>query len=198
MAATPPPLAHLGDNVSGWRWDKKREFQVGSTYAVLMKEVANQFVTLPFEEWLYGNITGSLVAAAGEVDWGMKFSIFSWLLWKLRRDMVLDGDYVERESVLERCNRLILEFESIFSAAETTPITDESGGWLLGFSRYIRRSSVLFVELWAVCDGLRHVWEAGFMCIELKIDNKEVTSICNGSSSTFARSSLVSTIHDLL
>ncbi|KAL4361377.1 hypothetical protein GQ457_04G008100 [Hibiscus cannabinus] len=38
MAATPPPLAHLGDDVSGWRWDKKREFQVGSTYVVLMKE----------------------------------------------------------------------------------------------------------------------------------------------------------------
>ncbi|KAK8998243.1 hypothetical protein V6N11_083634 [Hibiscus sabdariffa] len=69
------------------------------------------------------------------VDWGMKFSIFCWLPWKLRCSMVLDGDYVKRET------------------------------------------------------GFRH--------IVLETDNKEVASICNGSSSTLARSALVWTIHDL-
>ncbi|KAK8695029.1 hypothetical protein V6N13_072571 [Hibiscus sabdariffa] len=37
MAATPLPLARLGDDVPGWRWDEKRQFQVSSAYAVLME-----------------------------------------------------------------------------------------------------------------------------------------------------------------
>ncbi|KAK8679918.1 hypothetical protein V6N13_108878 [Hibiscus sabdariffa] len=37
MAATPPPSAHLGGDVPGWRWDEKREFRVGYAYAVSMK-----------------------------------------------------------------------------------------------------------------------------------------------------------------
>ncbi|KAK8480602.1 hypothetical protein V6N11_013715 [Hibiscus sabdariffa] len=49
---------------------------------------------------------------------------------------------------------------------------DESGGWLLGFSRYVGRSSVLVIELWAICDGLRHTWEVGFRGIELETDTR--------------------------
>ncbi|KAK8501943.1 hypothetical protein V6N12_019681 [Hibiscus sabdariffa] len=36
MAATPPPLACLGDDVPGWRWDEKRQFQVSLAYEDLM------------------------------------------------------------------------------------------------------------------------------------------------------------------
>ncbi|KAK8533747.1 hypothetical protein V6N12_047151 [Hibiscus sabdariffa] len=37
MAAMPPPLAHLGDDVPGWRWDDKREFRVSSAYETLIR-----------------------------------------------------------------------------------------------------------------------------------------------------------------
>ncbi|KAK8983781.1 hypothetical protein V6N11_009566 [Hibiscus sabdariffa] len=37
LAATPPPLSHLGEDVPGWRWDDKREFRVSSAYTVLMQ-----------------------------------------------------------------------------------------------------------------------------------------------------------------
>ncbi|KAK8527175.1 hypothetical protein V6N12_054399 [Hibiscus sabdariffa] len=39
MAAIPPPLPHFGSDVPGWGWDEKREFQLSSTYAFLMKAV---------------------------------------------------------------------------------------------------------------------------------------------------------------
>ncbi|KAK9012817.1 hypothetical protein V6N11_040850 [Hibiscus sabdariffa] len=125
----------------------------------------NQLTTLLFDEWLHGNIIGSLVAAARGVDWGMRFAIFCWLLWKVRCSTVLDGDYVERESMLDRGN------------------VDAS------FCAYCRALGV--------CDGLRHAWEVGFRSIELETDNKEVASICNGSSSTLTRSVLVSMIYKL-
>ncbi|KAK8684550.1 hypothetical protein V6N13_040572 [Hibiscus sabdariffa] len=40
LAATPPPLPHLGADVPGWRWDDKREFRVSSAYSVLMQDGA--------------------------------------------------------------------------------------------------------------------------------------------------------------
>ncbi|KAK8644788.1 hypothetical protein V6N13_118657 [Hibiscus sabdariffa] len=40
LAATPPPLPHLGEDVLGWRWDAKREFRVSSAYSVLMQDGA--------------------------------------------------------------------------------------------------------------------------------------------------------------
>ncbi|KAK8680990.1 hypothetical protein V6N13_053398 [Hibiscus sabdariffa] len=36
---------------------------------LLGQEAANQCATLPFDEWLHGNISISLVATAGGVDW---------------------------------------------------------------------------------------------------------------------------------
>ncbi|KAK8643792.1 hypothetical protein V6N13_013070 [Hibiscus sabdariffa] len=188
MAAILPPLAHLGDDVPGWRWNEKRLFRLDSAYAVLMRarelwgrgicpEVANQFFTQLFEEWLHGNITGMLVASDRRVDWGMKFFIYCWLLWKLRCRMVLDVDHVDREDVWNGV------FDSLLSEAAT---------WFFALCR-----AELIADLWAVYDELRHTWESGFRRVELETDNREVASICDGSSSTLARSALVSPIHGL-
>ncbi|KAK8594474.1 hypothetical protein V6N13_015396 [Hibiscus sabdariffa] len=113
MVVTPPPLTHLGDDVPGWRWNEKREFRE----TLLGREAATQCATLSFEEWLHGNISGSLPTIVAGVDWGMQFSILCWLLWKLRCSMVLDAGYVQRESVLDRGKHLILECESAFAKA---------------------------------------------------------------------------------
>ncbi|KAK8533127.1 hypothetical protein V6N12_076407 [Hibiscus sabdariffa] len=37
LVATSPPLSHIGSDISGWRWDEKREFRLNSTYDFLMK-----------------------------------------------------------------------------------------------------------------------------------------------------------------
>ncbi|KAK9008795.1 hypothetical protein V6N11_080273 [Hibiscus sabdariffa] len=198
MAATPLPLARLGDDVPGWRWDEKRQFQVSSAYAVLMEVgerrhasswskiwslqvpqrvrvfmwitalrrhltnvervrrhiassdvcslchggpkdidhvlrfctkacelwrcVLGQEVANNFDEWLHGNITRSLVANVERGEWGMRFSVFCWLLWKRRCSMVLDGDFVERESVLDRGNHFILECKAAYSQLHSVPM----------------------------------------------------------------------------
>ncbi|KAL4377614.1 hypothetical protein GQ457_02G023990 [Hibiscus cannabinus] len=84
------------------------------------------------------------------------------------------------------------------SAAVGGVVRDDMGDWVLGFHRYIGRCSVLMAELWAMYDGLRHAWEAGFRNIEFESDNKEVVHICNGTSSTFKDSILVVHIVELL
>ncbi|KAK8560817.1 hypothetical protein V6N13_026252 [Hibiscus sabdariffa] len=125
LAATPPPLSHLGEDVPGWRWDDKREFRVSSAYTVLMqageREVADSLSSLSFEEWLHGNISGRLPAIISRKDWGMEFAIYCWLLWKLRCSMVLDPSFVERESVWERGRRLLVECQAVFAAAVRDP-----------------------------------------------------------------------------
>ncbi|KAL4363818.1 hypothetical protein GQ457_04G017300 [Hibiscus cannabinus] len=46
---------------------------------------------------------------------------------------------------------------------------------------------ILITELWAVYEGLRHAWELGFKRLVIEIDNNDVASICNGSSTTLAQ-----------
>ncbi|KAK9033507.1 hypothetical protein V6N11_018538 [Hibiscus sabdariffa] len=89
MAATPPPLAHHGMMCRGGSGMRKENSEwvplIGpeDIYHVLRycvkvhelwgcllgQEAANQCATLPFDEWLHGNISISLVATAGGVDW---------------------------------------------------------------------------------------------------------------------------------
>ncbi|KAK8512435.1 hypothetical protein V6N12_075014 [Hibiscus sabdariffa] len=114
-----------------WDWDR-------------VQEVANQLATLPLDEWLHGNITGSLVAAVGGVDWGMRFSIFCWLLWKVMCSMVLDGDYVERESVFNQGNRLILEWN-----VDATVSMRDSGVGRSEFARFLGSGMLLRINLLA-------------------------------------------------
>ncbi|KAK8578602.1 hypothetical protein V6N13_100430 [Hibiscus sabdariffa] len=39
LAATSPLLAHIGNDVSGWCWDEKKEFQLSFAYSYLMDTV---------------------------------------------------------------------------------------------------------------------------------------------------------------
>ncbi|KAK9035066.1 hypothetical protein V6N11_077117 [Hibiscus sabdariffa] len=137
LAATPPPLPHLGEDVLGWRWDAKREFCVSSAYSFLMhegeripkelwrnvlgREAAASLDSLPFEEWLHGNISCRLSVIINRADWDMEFAIYVWLLWKLRCSMVLDLSFVERDSVWDRGRRLFLECKAIAAAAARGP-----------------------------------------------------------------------------
>ncbi|KAK9009828.1 hypothetical protein V6N11_036352 [Hibiscus sabdariffa] len=164
LAATPPPLPHLGEDVLGWRWDAKQEFRVSSAYSFLMHEgerirnskwtriwslkvpqrisitccvdvekpknfggmylggeAAASLDSLPFEEWLHGNISCRLSAIINRADWDMEFVIYVWLLWKLRCSMVLDLSFVERDSVWDRGRRLFLECKAIAAATARGP-----------------------------------------------------------------------------
>ncbi|KAK9042360.1 hypothetical protein V6N11_017437 [Hibiscus sabdariffa] len=114
MAATPPSLCHGGpEDINHVLRFCTKACELWK--CVLGQEVANKFDALPFEAWLHGNINGSLVANAERGQWGMRFSIFCWLLWKLRCSMILDGEYVERESVLDRGTRFIMECKAVYS-----------------------------------------------------------------------------------
>ncbi|KAL4353912.1 hypothetical protein GQ457_06G021000 [Hibiscus cannabinus] len=75
---------------------------------------------------------------------------------------------------------------------------DEDGTWLQGFARFIGRSSVLVVELWAIREGLHLAWNGGFRHVELETDNAEAARICNGLSTAMQNSILVSEIQEWL
>ncbi|KAK9002467.1 hypothetical protein V6N11_025145 [Hibiscus sabdariffa] len=89
--------------------------------SVLGYEAACSLDSLSFDVWLHGNISGGLAEVGGRKDWAMEFSIYCWLLWKLRCSMVLDSDFVEHESVLDRGRRLILECKAEFAASTRVP-----------------------------------------------------------------------------
>ncbi|KAL4379859.1 hypothetical protein GQ457_02G018720 [Hibiscus cannabinus] len=48
------------------------------------------------------------------------------------------------------------------------------GEWRFGFGRSIGRCLVLDTELWAILDGLRHVWHLGFHRVQLESDCSRV------------------------
>ncbi|KAK8480603.1 hypothetical protein V6N11_013716 [Hibiscus sabdariffa] len=132
MAATPPPSAHLGGDVPGWRWDEKREFRVGYAYAVSMKVrvfmwIATHRRHLTNVERVRRHFASSdecnlCYNGPEDIDHVLRFCVKTHEQWgcllgqEVRCSMVLDGDYVERESVLDRGSRLIIECESTFSA----------------------------------------------------------------------------------
>ncbi|KAK8631679.1 hypothetical protein V6N13_028461 [Hibiscus sabdariffa] len=131
----------LWNGYDGWRWSDKREFSVGSAYSVLMgigarvqnskwreiwslrvpqcvrvfmwltthrrhlknvervavikPEVLSQFYALPFEDWLHVNLHGFGIMAGISVDWN-------------------------RDSVLPKGQRLIIECEEVFTSSRAT------------------------------------------------------------------------------
>ncbi|KAK9004294.1 hypothetical protein V6N11_002096 [Hibiscus sabdariffa] len=102
LAATPPPLPHLGEDVLGWRWDAKREFRVSSAYSFLMHEgerICNS-------KWTR--------------IWSLKVP------QRLRCSMVLDLSFVEQDSVWDRGRRLFLECKAIAAAATRGPAVGSS------------------------------------------------------------------------
>ncbi|KAK9017223.1 hypothetical protein V6N11_079705 [Hibiscus sabdariffa] len=57
-------------------------------------------------------------------NWGMRFAIWCWLLWKLRCSMIFDDDFSEREDLLHRGLRLITECERVFGMTVPARVTE--------------------------------------------------------------------------
>ncbi|KAK8560390.1 hypothetical protein V6N13_082833 [Hibiscus sabdariffa] len=83
LAACPIPKPLYGDDCPGWRWEDNRCFK--------------------------DNLSSVSGLQRPGMDWGMRFSIWCWLLWKLRCCIVLDDEFSEREGVLDIGYRLIVE-----------------------------------------------------------------------------------------
>ncbi|KAK8512295.1 hypothetical protein V6N12_032018 [Hibiscus sabdariffa] len=113
LAACPIPQTLYGDDSSGWRWEDNRCFTVGLTCDYLMVFGATHtvgFFEKPFESWLQDNLSSAASLQRSGMDWGMRFSIWCCLLWKLRCCMVFDAEFSEREGVLDRGYMLIAEY----------------------------------------------------------------------------------------
>ncbi|KAK8993366.1 hypothetical protein V6N11_033467 [Hibiscus sabdariffa] len=180
--------------------------------SVLGQEVANRFDALPFDVWLHGNITGRLFNGVARDDWSMRFSVYCWLLWKRRCSIVLDTDFIERESVLDWATRFIEDCNIAYNPLRTAPTVVQRPvrswegpphGWVKGnvdaaVNVSNGRSSVLVAELWAIREGLYQAWNDGFRHVELETDNVEAARICNGLSTAMQNSVLVSEIQEWL
>ncbi|KAK8545301.1 hypothetical protein V6N12_026137 [Hibiscus sabdariffa] len=127
LEACPIPKTSFGDDVPGWRWTENRCFTVGSAYEHLVTEEARnggEFFTQPFELWLMNNLFLSTSWGGSSSNWGMRFAIWCWLLWKLRCSMIFDDDFSEREDLLHRELRLITECERVFGMTVPARVTE--------------------------------------------------------------------------
>ncbi|KAK9034590.1 hypothetical protein V6N11_050747 [Hibiscus sabdariffa] len=177
---------------------------------VLGQEIANGFDALPFDVWLHGNITGRLINEAERADWGMRFSVYCWLLWKRRCSLVLDVDFIERETVLDWSNRIIEDCKAVYSPLRTAttvvqrPVWSWEGpphGWVKGnvdAAVNVSDGRAAVGGSFETRDGLHQAWNGGFRHVELETDNAEAARICNGLSTTMQHSVLVSDIQEWL
>ncbi|KAK8617457.1 hypothetical protein V6N13_080373 [Hibiscus sabdariffa] len=129
--------------------------------SVLGQEVANRFDALPFDVWLHGNITGRLFNGVARDDWSMRFSVYCWLLWKRRCSIVLDTDFIERESVLDWATRFIEDCNIAYNPLRTAPTVVQRPvrsweGPPHGWGGYFRHPPV---EVLALVEAEQRHWE---------------------------------------
>ncbi|KAK8997321.1 hypothetical protein V6N11_020802 [Hibiscus sabdariffa] len=86
--------------------------------------IGGEFFTQPFELWLMNNLFLSTSWGGSGSNWGMRFAIWCWLLWKLRCSMIFDDDFSEREDLLHRGLRLIIECERVFGMTVPARVTE--------------------------------------------------------------------------
>ncbi|KAK8696510.1 hypothetical protein V6N13_001644 [Hibiscus sabdariffa] len=87
-------------------------------------------VAMEREKGIYFGINLYGFDGGRSADWGMCFSIYCWLLWKLRCNVIFYVDYVDRDGVLERGSRLIDECEEAFALVMLKPNAVKQGGSL--------------------------------------------------------------------
>ncbi|KAK8981341.1 hypothetical protein V6N11_060013 [Hibiscus sabdariffa] len=87
-------------------------------------------------------------------NWGMKFSIWCWLLWKECCSMVLDEEYSERDGVCDKGRRLIAECERTYRLV--LEIDNKEVERILHRSSSTLATSALVV---AILDWLQKDWE---------------------------------------
>ncbi|KAK8542189.1 hypothetical protein V6N12_014792 [Hibiscus sabdariffa] len=188
IAAVQPLKPHYGDDYPGWS-----------------KEMMGTFWTAPFNVWLLDNIKRNTSPEQLDFDWSMRFSIFCWLLWKDRCSAMFDKEYHVCEGILVRVDRLIIECNKVFSDSKvrhSRPGFRESF-WKGPIRDWVKvnvdasvdtKDNRAVIELWAIYDGLRLAWEAGFRQVVVDYDNMEGVFIVNRGSPVLARSALVQSI----
>ncbi|KAK8593925.1 hypothetical protein V6N13_042522 [Hibiscus sabdariffa] len=92
---------------------------------VLDRAHAGEFFEKPFDAWLHDNLHSGSNMVSSSMNCGVRFSIWCWLLWKLRCCMVFDEDFSERVGVFEKGCRLSAESERTFGLGEPTQAVEQ-------------------------------------------------------------------------
>ncbi|KAL4312666.1 hypothetical protein GQ457_01G024060 [Hibiscus cannabinus] len=138
------------------------------------------------QDWIVANL-GSSSSFTFEEDRPSYFAVTCWQLWKRRRSLLFNEDYVEKGYGFEG-----------WIGSHWRVIRDDQGNWIFGFSKSVGICSVLTTELWAILFGLRHVWILGFRKIEVETDNVEVARILDRTSKVFSENAMALSIGSLL
>ncbi|KAK8997504.1 hypothetical protein V6N11_012063 [Hibiscus sabdariffa] len=155
--------------------------------------IGGEFFTQPFELWLMNNLFLSTSWGGSSSNWGMRFAIWCWLLWKLRCSMIFDDDFSEREDLLHRGLRLITECERVFGMTVPARVTEVRTPvrWCGPARGWVKLNVDAAVHS---ADGSASIGGV----IRDEHDNKEVTAILNRSSSSLHMSVLVAEIFGCL
>ncbi|KAK8534756.1 hypothetical protein V6N12_057400 [Hibiscus sabdariffa] len=98
-----------------------------SAFVGILRHLRNaQFVELVMR---ISTISFGSVSTGSRMAWGVHFSIWCWLLWKLRCCRILDEEFLEREGIFEKGCRLIAECEHSFGLDAPMQVT-EPRHWL--------------------------------------------------------------------
>ncbi|KAL4283772.1 hypothetical protein GQ457_16G009340 [Hibiscus cannabinus] len=77
-------------------------------------------------------------------------------------------------------------------------LRDDSGQWLLGFSRSLGCCSVLFAELWGVHDVLKHAWSMGCRKVIIETDSADVADLFSSRQEDLRGYIIASTVRQML
>ncbi|KAK8672754.1 hypothetical protein V6N13_111117 [Hibiscus sabdariffa] len=91
------------------------------------------FFDKAFDVWLMDNLSYSSWFVGDRMEWGACFSIWCWLLWKLRCSRILDEDFFEWEGLYDKGCRLLAECEFTFGSNAAAPVMEpHCRQWLVG------------------------------------------------------------------
>ncbi|KAK8975249.1 hypothetical protein V6N11_046719 [Hibiscus sabdariffa] len=121
IAAVQPPRSDAGLDRPGWRWENKRNFSEDMDHVLRSCTVAKgvwtrllpparweSFFGLPFPEWLRLNLFDKSFFTA-DAEWGVRFAITCWLLWKRRCRLLFESGEGMMDEVLSHGGRLVEE-----------------------------------------------------------------------------------------
>ena len=78
-------------------------------------------------------------------------------------------------------------------------LRDCHGKFIHGFSANLGVCSVIKAELWGVLHGLRMVWDFGYRCIQVKIDNCNVVQLIKENNANVNEfSNIIEVIRELM
>ncbi|KAK8533965.1 hypothetical protein V6N12_047367 [Hibiscus sabdariffa] len=83
--------------------------------SVIKPHCLHEFFTMPLVVWLGINISGSHCFANNVKNWGERFVVFIWMLWKNRCSKFFDDSYVQREDFRAHWEKLAYEYVQVSS-----------------------------------------------------------------------------------